>query len=343
MEAGLLRARLERHPREQLAHLPTPLQPMPRLTAALGGPPLWVKRDDCTGLATGGNKTRKLEFLMGAARAAGADAVITFGALQSNHARQTAAAAAALGLGCDLILVDSVPYREPAYTVSGNLLLDDLLGARVHRVADESAAAQTLAQLLASARAEDRAPYVIPIGGSSAIGALGYVGCALELAEQIEAISLEVGSIVHATSSTGTQAGLAVGLSAVAPGLGVCGVNVYARDAARQAAELRQRCDETAALLDVEPPADAALVVDSDHLGPGYGVPTPATLEALELVARHEGILLDPVYTGKAMAALIAAVRAGRLPRDRAVVFVHTGGSVGLFAYREAIAKRSPA
>lgn len=340
MEAEALRSRLQPFPRVRLAHLPTPLEALPRLSAALGGPPLYIKRDDCTGLATGGNKARKLEYLIGAARAEGADGVVSFGALQSNHARQTAAAAAKTGLSCDLVLVENVVYREPAYEVSGNLLLDDLLGARVHRVADEAAAAHRLAGLLEAAKREGRTLSVIPTGGSSAVGALGYVGCALEIAEQIAQHDLEVGCVVHATSSAGTQAGLVVGLAAVAPELLDLGVNVYSADPDEQWRTLRRLCDETAAALALDRPGDDRLVIDRDHLGPAYGVPTDEAREAIELLARYEGVLLDPVYSGKAMAALIARFRAGMLPEGQAVVFVHTGGAPGLFAYQRALSSR---
>jgi D-cysteine desulfhydrase family pyridoxal phosphate-dependent enzyme len=332
-----LRERLARAPRESIAHLPTPLQPMPRLSAALGGPDLWIKRDDCTGLATGGNKARKLEFLLGEARAQGADGVISFGALQSNHARQTAAAAAQTGLACDLVLVRRVHYSEPAYEGSGNLLLDSLLGARVHVVEDEAEAAQRLRALLDEAAAAGRHIYVVPTGGSSPTGALGYVGCAIELVVQLAALGHSEATLVHATSSAGTQAGLLVGLSALGADIAVHGINTYAKDGVAQRSELRRLCDETARLLDVEPPDDERIHVDHRHLGEDYGLPTPGMYEALALTARCEGILLDPVYSGKAMAGMIAAVRAGALPGDRPAIFLHTGGSAGLFAYRDAL------
>jgi len=329
---------LDSFAREAIAHLPTPLRPMPRLAEALGGPPIWIKRDDCTGLATGGNKTRKLEFLMGEALAEGADGVVSFGALQSNHARQTAAAAAALGLPCDLVLVTNVNYREPAWAVSGNRLLDELLGAELHLVENEGAAARRLQSLLASAEAEGRRLYVIPTGGSNPIGALGYVNCAVELLDQLDAQGIHTGTLVSATSSLGTQAGLLVGLEAAGSALEMHGVNTYALDPAHQTAELRRLCNETASLLGVAPPPDARLHIETDFLGPGYGVPTEAMHRAVEEVARLEGILLDPVYTGKAMAWLMHAIRQGRLSPDEPAIFLHTGGSPGLFAYQQYLA-----
>jgi len=328
---------LSRIPRRRLAHLPTPLEALDRLRSEIGGPPLWIKRDDCTGLATGGNKARKLEFLVGAALEASADTLVTFGALQSNHARQTAAAAARVGLACELILVRRVAWDEPAYTRAGNLLLDELLGARIHVVDDDAEAARRLAERLAFFEAKGRSAYVIPPGGSNATGALGYVVCAGELLEQARAAGFSPGTIVHATSSTGTQAGLLVGLRAHGSAARVLGVNVYSRDRAKLERTLAAACAELAEDLAVPPPPAAALQVDHDFLGPDYGIPTDAMRDALRRVARCEGILLDPVYSGKAMAALIARVQRGDLPRDEPVVFLHTGGAASLSAYPQAL------
>ena len=337
-DAHSIAARLEEFPRERLAHLPTPLQFLPRLTEALGGPPLWIKRDDCTGLATGGNKARKLEYLMGAARAEGAQGVITFGAVQSNHARQTAAAAAALGLTCDLILVTDVDYREPAWEVSGNRLLDELLGANIHLESDAAAAGQRLNTLLEVARSEGRRLSVVPIGGSSATGALGYVGCAAELMIQTKDWDIAPGSLVHATSSLGTQAGLLIGLQAAGSPISLRSVNVSAPADQPHSRELRTLCDATASLFGLEPLGDDRLHIEGGFLGASYGVPTQAMREAVESLARLEGILLDPVYTGKAMAWLFHAIGQGHLDKHRPVIFLHTGGSPGLFAYQQFMA-----
>jgi L-cysteate sulfo-lyase len=206
---------LSRFPRVRLAHLPTPLEALPRLSEHLGGPNLYIKRDDCTGLATGGNKTRKLEFLMGEALSRKADTVLCFGALQSNHVRQTAAAAARLGLACHAILIDVVRYREPAYDVSGNLLLDELLGATVHVVREPEAAQQVVQEIVGELKREGRTHYAIPVGGSSAVGALGYVGCANELSQQARELGIRIGLVAHASSSVGTQAGLLAGFAAL--------------------------------------------------------------------------------------------------------------------------------
>ncbi|MCP5156150.1 MAG: D-cysteine desulfhydrase [Ectothiorhodospiraceae bacterium] len=329
---------LARFPRARFAHLPTPLEPLDRLTAVLGGPRLFVKRDDCTGLSTGGNKTRKLEFLMGAALAQGAECVVTQGAVQSNHARQTAAAAARLGLGCHLLLERRVPHTESDYETTGNVFLDHLHGATVtwHPGGEDmNALALAHAQSL-----RDQGPraYFIPGGGSNPTGALGYVDCALEILRQADAMDLRVDLVVHATGSAGTQAGLVVGFEASNSGIPVLGVSVR-QPRERQETTVHALADETARFLGVrEPIRREAVVADDRFVGPGYGQPTPEMVEAIELLARHEGILLDPVYSGKGMAGLIGMIREGKLTRDQNVVFVHTGGSVGLFAYQHLFA-----
>ncbi len=328
--------KLARFPRLRIAHAPTPLEPMKRLTELLGGPSLWIKRDDCTGLATGGNKTRKLEYLMADALAQGADTVITQGATQSNHARQTAAIAAKLGLACHLILEDRTGYRHEDYRHSGNVFLDRLYGAQLSEVpagTDMDTAMATLADPL---RAEGRRPYVIPGGGSNAIGALGYVTCALELVAQASDMGLAIDRLVTATGSAGTQAGLVAGLEGARAGIPVLGVSVRAPRAAQED-KVFQLAAQTAELLGVAGAVGReAVQANGDYVGEGYGVPTPGMIEAVTLLARTEGILLDPVYTGKAMAGLIDLVRRGELRRGQNVVFLHTGGAVGLFGYGHA-------
>ncbi|MEU5881862.1 D-cysteine desulfhydrase family protein [Spirillospora sp. NPDC047279] len=321
------------HPRTVLGHWPTPLEPAPRLAAELGGGTrIWIKRDDCTGLALGGNKTRKLEFLLGQALAEGHTTVVTFGAVQSNHARQTAAACARLGLRCELLLSRSVPRTDTLYETSGNVLLDGVLGARV-RVVDGMD--ETLAAL------EEIGPaFVIPPGGSNAVGTLGYVAAALEFAGQAER-SPEIGGvdrIVVASSTTGTVAGLLLGLEHARLPAVVEAACVY-RPADETAAELDTLLGETAALLGVEPRAGGRSVRD-DWFGPGYGVPTPEMTEAVRLFARTEGVLLDPVYSGKAAAALVGMVRSGEIGPGETVVFWHTGGSPGLFVYPDVFTGR---
>lgn len=328
---------LARFPRLRFAHLPTPLEPMTRLSGLLGGPRLWIKRDDCTGLSTGGNKTRKLEFLMAEAIDQGADTIVTQGATQSNHARQTAAAAARLGLECHLLLEDRTGSDDPAYTLNGNVLLDRLHGATVSKRpggADMQAEMERLAERL---RQDGPRPYLIPGGGSNAVGALGYADAALELLYQAGAAGLNIAAVVHATGSAGTQAGLVTGLKALRSGIPVLGIGVNAPKEAQEEkvfALARQTADHLGLPGIVE---RADVVADCGYVGPGYGLPTPGMVEAIKLVARTEGILLDPVYSGKAMDGLIDHVRKGRFEKDSDVVFVHTGGAAGLFGYPDGL------
>ncbi len=333
---------ITRFPRVRLAHLPTPLERLHRLGDALGGsgggPEIWIKRDDCTGLSSGGNKTRKLEFLIAAAIAEGADTVVTQGATQSNHARQTAAAAARFGLGCHLILENRTGSDDPLYLANGNVLLDTLHGATHEHVAagtDMNAALETAASRL---RAEGRRPYGIPGGGSNPTGALGYVACAFELMAQINDLGASFDRVLHATGSAGTQAGLVAGLRLVNAGLPVLGIGVRA---AREAQErsVRALAERTLALFDGAPPLrDTDVVANCDYVGEGYGIPAESTLEAIRLCAELEGLLLDPVYSGKGMAGLIDLVRRGEIGPDERIVFLHTGGSAALFAYERAFA-----
>lgn len=329
--------KLSRFPRLRLGHGPTPLEPLPRLTKLLDGPNLYIKRDDCTGLATGGNKTRKLEYLMAEAMARKADTVITQGATQSNHARQTAAAAARLGLACHIILEDRTGFTFDDYKHSGNVFFDHLFGALVSEVPGETdmdAAMQTLAERL---RAQGRSPYVIPGGGSNPVGALGYVTCALELAAQANDSGLVIDCLVHATGSAGTQAGLVAGLQGARAGIPVLGIGVRAPKAAQEE-RVFQLAKQTAELLGVAGAVERdSVVANCDYVGGGYGVPTPGMIEAVTLLARTEGILLDPVYSGKGMAGLIDLVRHGHFRKGQNIVFVHTGGSAGLFGYRHAL------
>ena len=328
---------LGRFPRVALGHWPTPLERADRLTAVVGGPPVWIKRDDCTGLASGGNKTRKLEFLLGRARADGATGAVTFGALQSNHARQTAAACARLGLTCDLILVRAVDRDDDHYLRSGNLLLDRLLGATVHLVDDDDAAFTRFAALLAESEADGRSLYGIGPGGSDPVGTLGYVAAGRELAVQAHDQGLDLGRVVVAASTAGTASGLVLGLAQAGVDATVDVACVYA-SAETTATAVRTLLAGTADLLGVEVPGDDRWHVTDATLGPGYGVPTPAGTAAIELLARTEGLLLDPVYTAKAMAHLLDGIARHQLPEDRDVVFVHTGGLPGLFAYAPALA-----
>jgi D-cysteine desulfhydrase family pyridoxal phosphate-dependent enzyme len=312
---------------------------MDRLRDALGAscPTLLVKRDDCTGLGTGGNKTRKLEFLIGEALALGCQAVVTFGAIQSNHARQTAAAAAKAGLLCDLILIDMVPNRSDAYTSNGNVLLDQLFGARIHVVGNDKAA-ETLQRVLAEHAGNNRKAHVVPIGGSNATGSLGYVEAFDEIAVQARAMGLEIDAIVHATSSGGTQAGLVAGAALANSAMRIMGVNVYKKSSADIAATVHLQALDTITLLKGSPLVieDRIHVIDG-YVGEGYGIPSDAMREAILMTAQTEGLLLDPVYSGKAMAALIGHVRRGKFTHNQTVVFLHTGGAATLAAYPDSL------
>ena len=333
-------------PRVPLAHLPTPLEPMERLGAALGGPQLFVKRDDCTGLALGGNKTRKLEFLMAEALEAGATCVITAGGLQSNHVRQTAAAAVKLGLAAHLVLTRNVPQDatrdRDGYDRTGNILLDRLLGAEIQILPAGSDRAAAMAARAASLRAAGARPYVIPLGGSNATGALGYALCARELLAQAETLCGGLDTIVLASSSGGSQAGLIAGLEALGHPARVIGVEVDG-DRESVAAAVREVAAAIAERLGLDAGAVAARVeVIAGYGGPGYGLPTPDMRRAVELAARREGLLLDPVYSGKAMAGLIGLIAEGRFEPGERVVFLHSGGAPALFAYRSEFGNAGP-
>lgn len=305
---------------------PTPVQPMDRLGEALGVAPgrLWVKRDDLTGLAGGGNKVRKLEHLCADALAQGCDTLVTGGAEQSNHARLTAAAANRLGLDCTIVLAgDAVPVP------TGNVIIDHLLGPEIVWAGPIGyyALEQRMRDETDRLRQQGRRPYLIPVGGASTIGELGYVVAARELREQLPDVSL----VVTADGSGGTHAGLAAGLGSLDLVLGVdAGTRPDLEDV------VPPKAAEAAALAGVPAPT-GTVAVDRDRFGDGYGAPTPACREALDLAARHEGLVLDPVYTGKALAGLIAAVREDRVPADGVLVFLHTGGLPALFEPRYAM------
>ncbi|MES2723686.1 MAG: D-cysteine desulfhydrase [Pseudomonadota bacterium] len=323
---------LARFPRARFAHLPTPLEPMSGLSAALGGPELWVKRDDCTGLAGGGNKTRKLEFLLGDALDQGCDTLVTQGAVQSNHVRQTAAAAARFGLACEIILEERTGSRAVDYNTSGNVLLDRLLGGKLRTVPAGTDMNAELAKVADEVRSRGGVPYIIPGGGSNAIGALGYVDCAIELVRQADEQGIVIDRIVTATGSAGTHAGLVAGLALIGADIPVLGIGVRA-PRETQEANVHRLAVETAAMLGHgERVTREMTVADCDYVGAGYGLIDQAVIDGLKLVARTEALLLDPVYTGKAMKGLIALTKAGAF-RDETVVFLHTGGAQGLFGY----------
>ena len=327
---------LSKFPRVELCHKPTPLERMARLEALLGGPRLWVKRDDCTGLGLGGNKTRKLEYLIGAALDAGADTVVTQGAVQSNHVRQTAAAACRFGLKCHVLLERRVPGQTVSYEATGNVFLDRLFGAEIEfrpPGLDMNAEAEAAGEQLLAAGAK---PYVIPGGGSNVVGALGYVECAQELVSQANEQGVSIDWLVHGTGSTGTQAGLVAGLEGLNSGIKVMGISVR-QPQDKQEAAVHDLASKVADHLGVRPSvARESVMANGDYVGEGYGLPTEGTREAISVAARQEGLLLDPVYSGKGMAGMIDLVRKGYFGKDDDVVFLHTGGSPALFAYEDA-------
>jgi D-cysteine desulfhydrase len=328
---------LARIPRRRYTPSFTPIEKLAQLTKYLDGPDIYVKRDDLLGLAAGGNKTRKLEFLMADALEQEADTLVTVGAVQSNHCRLTLAAAIKEGLKCRLVLEERVPgsYREDA---SGNNFLYRLLGAESITVVkggtDLSAAMQSISDELA---AQGRKAYVIPGGGSNALGALGYAACAEEILAQSFDSGLAIDHVVCASGSGGTHAGLALGLWGNSSNVPVTGISVRAAKEPQEE-KLHALANASAALLGVKNdiPREAFTVFD-DYVGPGYSLPTEGMLEAVRLLAHLEGLLLDPVYTGKAMAGLIDLVRKGHFRKGENVLFVHTGGSPALYAYQETL------
>lgn len=321
-------------PRMRFAALPTPLQLAPRLSEALGGPRIYLKRDDLTGLALGGNKTRKLEYLVADAMAHGATHLITVGAVQSNHARQTAAAARLAGMECHLVL--NARTSDPE--VQGNLLLDKLLGATVHVVAGGPDERQAKVDEVAADLADrGHLPYIIPGGGSNGVGALGYVGAMLELSYQLWEQSIQPKAMYFAAGGGGTHGGIIMGAKLYAVEFAINGVLVEGK--AEAGVERAHRVTGwTAERLGIDNPVAASdIVCDGGHVGDGYGIPTREGLHAIALLARTEGVLLDPVYTAKAFAGMVADIHAGVYASDDAVIFLHTGGSPALFAQADVL------
>jgi L-cysteate sulfo-lyase len=328
---------LARFPRVRLFPVPTPLERLDNFAAAVGGstggPQIWIKRDDCTVVATGGNKVRKLEWLIGEARAQGATHIVTQGAVQSNHVRQTAAVARRFGMTCTALLEHRIDTNDRDYLGSGNVLLDKLFGCNIEYRpggGDMNAEAEKKG---AELRATGATVYVIPGGGSNPVGALGYVSCAQELMQQADEMGLRIDLIVTATGSAGTHAGLVVGLEGMNAQVPVLGIGVrLPRE--QQEANVYRLAQATAEYVGIKSPIRReAIEANCDYVGQGYGIPTPGMGEAVRMLAQTEGILLDPVYSGKAMAGLIDLIRKGVIGGDKTIVFLHTGGAVGLFGY----------
>ncbi|MCI0552790.1 MAG: D-cysteine desulfhydrase family protein [Anaerolineae bacterium] len=314
-------------PRLNFAHLPTPIEELPRLTEHLNGPKILIKRDDQTGLAFGGNKTRKLEFLVAEAREQGAKTLITGGALQSNHCRQTAAAAARFGFDCTLVLNGEMPEQP-----SANLLLDQMFGAEIVTVKDRADRDQALQETFQKAVAAGKKPYLVTYGGSSPTGALGYAFAMKEFMEQ----NIHVDWIVFGTSSGGTHAGLVLGQRVFGYKGKVLGISIdepeewFKTRVSDLASDASERVGER---IEFTP---AEVFANADYCKPGYGVLTDAEREAVRLFAKHEGLLLDPVYTGRAAAGMIDLIRKGFFKKEETVLIWHTGGTTALFAEKYA-------
>lgn len=319
---------LSRFPRLELIGAPTPLEYLPRLSDHLGRD-IFIKRDDVTPIALGGNKLRKLEFLAADALREGADTLVTAGAIQSNHVRQTAAVAAKLGLHCVALLENPIGTTAENYLTNGNRLLLDLFNAQVEMCDALTDPQAQLGELATRLEAQGFRPYTIPVGGSNALGALGYVESAQEIAQQCEG-AVAISSVVVASGSAGTHAGLAVGLEQLMPQAELIGVTV-SRSVEAQKPKVVAIQQALAQSLELQARADIRLW--DDYFAPGYGTPNEAGMEAVKLLAQLEGILLDPVYTGKAMAGLIDGISQKRFKDEGPILFVHTGGAPALFAY----------
>lgn len=330
---------LAKFPRRRYTSGRTPLEALPRLTEALGGPNIFIKRDDMLGLAGGGNKTRKLEFLVADALAKGADTLITCGAIQSNHCRLTLGAAVKEGLKCRLVLEEKIPGTyDPG--ASGNIFLYNLMSAEnIKVVPAETDLMDEMKSQAEELESMGRKAYLIPVGGSNPIGTTGYAACAQEILAQTFDMGLDIGHIITTSGSAGTQAGLVTGLHGLSADIPVIGISV-ANDKQFQESLVHELANDTAKHIGIktEIPKDAVAVFD-EYIGPGYSVPTPGMAEAVKLLAGTEGILLDPVYTGKAMAGLIDLVRKNYFDKNSNLLFLHTGGSPALYVYRDYILK----
>jgi len=334
MTAEELQKRIDGIPRARLANLPTPLEKMPRLSLALKGAQLWIKREDCTGLAFGGNKERKAEFSLGDALSKKADTVITVGPLQSNHSRATAAAAAKLGLKVILVITGEKPN-----SYDGNLLLNNLLGAEIRFLKGKPSKlvkTRFMKEIAAELKRKGHVPYVIPAGASYPPGAAAYVNAMLELLTQARKMGFKVDALLHAAGSGGTQAGLVLANKALGSKVEIVGICAEPHIREHLTRETVEIAGEVASLLNLDvtvKPED--VILNEDYAGKAYEEPTPEALSAIKLVAQTEGIILDPIYTGRAMAGLIDLIKQGHFAKDDNVVFMHTGGTPALFPYKE--------
>lgn len=320
-------------PRLVLGNFPTPLQPLTRLSAALGGPPVYVKRDDLSGFGGGGNKGRALEYIMADAVASGADTLLTAGVVQSNSARQVAAAAARAGMACHVLTVtDRVTGTAADYAETGNMFLSRLFGASFEPISVNDHREERLRAAADRLTREGRTPYIVPYGCSNRLGATGYVQASLEIANQIEASGIGPTHLIHASGTGGTQAGLIAGFAAMGLDIEVIGIDVDADpDGVRRRVE--ERLIELTEALALPPMSDR-IEIDARFSAGAYGTAGAEVVEAIQMGARLEALLLDPVYSGKGLAGLIGLIRAGSFPLDAEVIFLHTGGDPALFAYR---------
>ena len=321
--------------RQPLGFFPTPLIELTRLSKALNGPKIYMKRDDNTGLALGGNKTRKLEFIIGDALAKGADTIVTAGAAQSNHCRQTAAAAASLGLECHLVLGGQEPEQ-----LQGNLLLDKIFGCHIHW-AGSNRKGEDIPDIVEQLKKEGKKPYIVPYGGSSELGAFAFVEAFRELELQRQERDISFTHIVFASSSGGTQAGLMLGNKIFNSPYQVVGINIDKGETDKVPFDqyIVSLANSTSALIGADYTfSETDLVLNSDYVGDGYGVIGTLENEAIAITAQTEGILLDPVYTGRAMGGLLDMIRTGKIKKTDRVLFWHTGGAPALFAYASDLA-----
>ncbi len=330
---------LSKYPRVKLIHSPTPLEYLENLTQHLDGPDIYIKRDDCTGLAFGGNKSRKLEFLIGDALKNKADVIITAGAVQSNHCRQTAAAATKFGMECIIV---AKPSWSKEY--NGNLFLDELLGAKLVLLEEDNEALdqggklsmeETIENLMADLKTKGKNPYYIPVGGSNSIGSLGYISMTMELIAQANEMGIEIGSMVAASGSGGTQTGMILGADVEKSGIQTVGMAISS-DATIVIPKLKDLCNQTSDYYELGLSYEEKDIIFNDnYIGEGYGIPSEEMIEAVKLLARKEGIILDPVYSGKAFAGMVDLIKKGYFDKSKAVVFIHTGGTPALFVYSD--------
>ncbi|MFX0211339.1 MAG: D-cysteine desulfhydrase family protein [Candidatus Hodarchaeota archaeon] len=326
----MTRFNLESIPRIPLCLLPTPIVPLKRLTQHLGGAEIFMKRDDLTGVAFGGNKNRKLEFLLADAKQKGADVIVTEGSLQSNHCLQTAACSAKLGLECELVLSG----EDPDF-ITGNLLLDQILDVKIHRAKDSVERNELMIRVEEELKAEGKKPYMIPTGGSTSIGALGYLNCIVEIVQQSKELGVSFSHLIHSTGSGGTQSGLLIGRELYSPNLEILGINV-GDPTERLQKEIKRIIKEFNQDWGLELMiGDESIKILEGYFGEGYGIPTQEMIDTVKLMAKLEGVFLDPIYTGKAIVGLVDLIKSDVIPKDDNVLFLHSGGGPSIFNYKD--------